>query len=241
MYDRNQVKTFSVIYAGLLAIALILFFTACGHTDYNSYTTPPAVPSPSPLPSPTPATQTTVEGIVANENAYREGLGQTELSLGLSCTVQAISAGQFLSSSSPGYTAAQAIVLTGPAYPYLLTIGINQPNSNSGPNNVIDPSIQPLFLTNNYRIVCTGQLVVTEDGYHSFVMSSDDGSILTIDGTQVINNDGNHGITTLSGTKNLRSDVVHTFNLQYAQSGAGQFALVLNMDGALLPAANLYH
>lgn len=196
----------------------------------------PAAPAPVVTP-----TQQLINSIVAGENSYREGLGQTALTQGLSCTVQAIASGQFLSSASVGYTAAQAIVLTGPSYPYLLTAGFDQPNSGPGPNSVIDPSIQPLFLTNNYKIVCSGQLVVTADGYHSFSMSSDDGSILTVDGTVVISNDGSHGISTVSGTKALQSAVTHTFTLQYAQSGAGQFALVLNMDGSVLPSANLYH
>jgi hypothetical protein len=224
-----------------MILVLALSISACSHDGSDGATgaTGPQGPA-APAPVVTPAQQH-IDDVIASENAYREGLGETELSVGLSCTVQAISAGQYLSSSSPGYTAAQAIVLTGPSYAYLLTVGFDQPNSNPGPNNVIDPSIQPLFLNNNYRIVCSGQMVVNDDGYHSFSMSSDDGAILTVDGTQVINNDGNHGITTMSGTKNLRKDVVHTFSLQYAQSGAGQFALILNMDGVLLPPANLYH
>ena len=231
----------------------VLVLSACGHIDHSTKgdtgatgpsgspgsTGPTGPPAPAPVVAPA---QQWINDVIASENAYRESLGQTYLSSGLSCTVQAVASGQFLSSSSPNYTvAAGVLVLSGPSYSYLLKVGFDQPNSNAGPNNVIDPEIQSLFLSNNYKIVCSGQLVVTEDGYHSFSMSSDDGSILTIDGTQVINNDGNHGISTMTGTKNLRSDVVHTFSVQYAQSGAGQFALVLDMDGSLLPAANLYH
>jgi len=191
----------------------------------------------------TPA-QVTIDTIIANENVYRESLGETLLSPGLSCTVQAVTAGEFLSSSSPNFAitpGAAVLTLTGPSYAYLLTTSIDQPDSNPGPNSIIDPEIQGLFTNNNYKINCSGQLAVVLDGYHEFSVSSDDGSILTIDGTQVTNGDGNHGIATYVGTKNLRSDVVHTFNIQYAQSGGGQFALVVNMDGSLLPAANLWH
>lgn len=191
-------------------------------------------------PAATPPPLTTVQQLIANQNSYRETLGQDPLTVGMACTVQAIASGTYLSSSSPGYTAAAAIVLTGTAYPYLLTVGFDQPNSGPGPNSAIDPEIQSLFVSNNYRISCTGDLVIAEDGYHNFELSSDDGSILTIDGTQVVNNDGAHGVTTLSGTKALQAGV-HTFSLLYAQSASGNFALTLNQDGALLPAANLYH
>jgi len=228
----------------LIAISVLIFSMGCrgpsgdmGATGATGATGPQGPAAPVPVVSPT---QQQINDLIAAENSYRESLGQSELSPGLSCSVQAISAGQYLSSSSPGYTAAQAITLTGPSYPYLLTKGFDQPNSGPGPNSVIDPEIQPLFETNNYRISCSGQLVVLEDGYHGFAMSSDDGSILTIDGTQVINNDGNHGVSTVSGTKNLRMGV-HTFSLLYAQSGGGQFALILSLDGSVLPAANLYH
>lgn len=219
-----------------ILIASILVLAACGKTN-NTY-----VSNPVAQPAPETTVQQQIDTIIAENNGWRESLGQTALTSGLSCSVQAVSSGQYLSSSSPGYTAgAGVLVVTGPSYSYLLNVGFDQPESNAGPNNVIDPSIQPLFLSNNYKINCSGQLVVTEDGYHSFQLSSDDGAILTIDGTQVINNDGQHGITTASGTKSLQSVVVHTLNLQYAQSGAGQFALILQMDGSVLPAANLYH
>jgi PA14 domain len=193
----------------------------------------PAAPSTPP---------TAIQNIVNLENAYRQVQGEAPLTPGLSCVVQAISAGTYLSSSSPGYTAAQAIVLTGLSYSYLLSTSINQPNvAGSAGNNLIDPEIAPLFLTNNYRIVCTGALVVTEDGYYGFTSSSDDGSLLYIDGTLVVDNDGSHGIQSVSGTKLLESAVTHTFQLYYSQSGSGNIAMILDMNGSVLPAANLYH
>lgn len=196
----------------------------------------PAGPAAN-VPALTPAEQT-----VASENAYRKTQGLAPLTQGLSCVVQAIASGTYLSSSSPGYTAAQAIVLTGPSYSYLLPTAINQPSvAGTAGNNLIDPEIQPLFLTNNYRIVCTGALVVAEDGYYSFTTSSDDGSLLYLDGSLVVDNDSAHGIQSVSGTKLLEAAVTHTFQLQYAQSAGGNIAMVLNMNGVLLPSANLYH
>lgn len=235
----------------LCILASVLVLAACARGDKGdtgNAGTPGATGPQGPAAPVTP--ETTVQQLVDAENQYRESLGETELSLGMSCAVQAISSGGFLSTSSPNYVAATctanplsqacAIVLTGTSYAFLGVNGFNQPNSNAGPNNIIDPQIQGLFTNNNYRISCTGQLVVTDDGYHGFSVASDDGAIVTVDGTQVTNNDGSHGISTALGTKNLRAGV-HTLSVLYAQSGQGQFALVIQMDGAALPAANLYH
>jgi hypothetical protein len=200
----------------------------------------PAGPPGASAPAPTPLTP--VQEVVASENAYRETQGLAPLTPGLACVVQAIASGTYLSSSSLGYTAAQAIALTGPSYPYLLSTAINQANvAGTAGNSLIALGIQPLFLTNNYRIVCTGQLVVTEDGFYSFTTSSDDGSLLYLDGSLIVNNDGSHGVQSVSGTKLLEAAVTHTFQLQYAQSAGGNIAMILYMNGSLLPAANLYH
>jgi hypothetical protein len=224
-------------YLSLITIAIAL--AACagpkGNTGDTGSTGPQGPQAPAPQ-------ETAIQQIVDSENAYLKEQGKASLTPGLSCQVVAVSGGSYLSSSSPGYTAAQAIVTTGTTYSYLLSSAINQANvAGSAGNSLIDPEIRPLFLNNNYRITCTGQLVVTEDGYYGFSTSSDDGSILTIDGTQVVNNDGTHGIQTVSGTKLLEAAVTHSFTLQYAQSGSGNIAMILNMNGSVLPAANLYH
>jgi PA14 domain len=179
--------------------------------------------------SATPVPETTVQQLVDAQNVYRESLGETELSSGLTCVVQAISSGGFLSTSSPNYVAANCtanplstacgIVLTGTAYQYLLSVGFDQPNSGAGPNSIIDPGIQPLFANINYRVSCSGQIVITANGYHEFDVSSDDGAIVTINGgAPVLSNDGTHGITTVVGTKGLQAGV-YPFTLLYAQSG----------------------
>ena len=240
----------AVLFALILGISSVVAsqLSGCGTTGDQGPQGTPGVGYQAPTVS---STQQQIDDVVANENSWRESQGESYLTSGLSCTVQAVSSGGFLSTSSPNYVAANCtaaplsaacpLVVSGTSYPYLLTTAFDQPNKSSGTNNVIATGLQQLFEANNYKIVCTGQLVVTTDTYHSFTMSSDDGSILTIDGTIVIANDGQHGITTAVGGKDLRSDVVHTFSLQYSQSGGGAFALVLDMDGDLLPAANLYH
>lgn len=214
----------------LIVTLAILMLTACAKGDKGD----PGTIAPV-IPIPVNSIQQEIQSLVDQENQYRELLGQTELSSGLSCSVQAVASGQWLSSSSPGYQAAQGVVaLTGSSYAFLLTASINQPNeSGSQPNALLPVSIQPLFLNINYRISCTGQIVVLDTAYYAFDLNSDDGSILTIDGSQVINNDGNHGMVDKAGTKLLRQGV-HTFSLLYAQTGAGNLGLVLQSNGSII-------
>lgn len=183
-----------------------------------------------------------VQRLIDDENEYRLGLGQSALTQGLSCNVQAVSSGQWLSNSSPGYNAGQGVVtVTGTNYTFLLTHEVNQPDALSGSTNMVLPSaIANLFASINYRIGCAGHIVVTETGYYLFDLSSDDGSILTIDNVQVVNNDGSHGITSKQGTRFLREGV-HTMNLLYAQTGSGNFALILKANNQVIPGSVFYH
>lgn len=230
-------KKFNLIFASVL---MLMLMSACGQ-GYKTGDTGPAGPQGPAAPAPIMPTLPAVDPIaadiaalLADENTYRLELGQTQLSAGLSCTVQAVSSGQWLSSSSPGYNAGQGVlVMTGSSYPYLYQGSFNQPNASSGPNNLLPTAIQPMFVGNNYKISCSGQIVVTTDGYYSFDLNSDDGSILTVNGTQVVNNDGNHGLTDKNGSMFLRRGV-RPFSILYAQSGAGSFGLIIQANGSLI-------
>lgn len=222
-----------LLLASMFALAAL---TGCGKCkDGATQTVTVTVPAP-----PAPESQTQL--LVDAENAYRLSLGQTALTQGLSCTVQQVASGQWLSASSPGYNAGQGVlVLSGTSYAYLMTGAFNQADAPSGTlSSVLPAPLQPLFASINYKINCTGQIVNTETGYFNFSLASDDGSILTIDGAQVINNDGNHGITEKQGVKMLRAGV-HTFSMQYAQSGGGNLALLLSANGAQVPGSAFYH
>lgn len=227
-------------------VLILLCLTACQGVKGNNGDVGPQGPTTPPV----VVTVTEIDALVADENDWRESQGQTMLSPGLSCSVQQVSSGSFLSSSSPSYVAASCtanpfssyctIVVMGASYAYLGS-NFNQVNASAGPNSVItDAYVASLFVGKNYKITCSGQIVITDEGYHSFTLASDDGSILTVNGAQVVNADGQHGITTTTGVKLLRPGV-YSFSLAYAQSGLGAFALILSMDGAVLPAANLYH
>jgi len=214
---------------------LVFLLVACGKRDNNfiTYTEPTS--------STVQTTSNDVLKVVDDENSYRKSLGQATLSKGLSCTVQKVSSGQWLSSSSLGYNAGQGVlVMTGSSYSYTNYSGFNQPDTvSSSVHSVIPTAIQPLFVNSNFKVSCSGVIVITQNGYYNFEVSSDDGSILTVGGTKVVDNDGNHGVVTKTGVKNLKVGV-HSFSLQYAQSGLGRMALIVKMDGFVLSGDLLY-
>lgn len=222
------------IYYAILALAFAVAASGCGKRT-ETVTVKETVTQ-------TVQASDSVQSLVDEENSYRLSQGQTMLSQGLSCTVQQVASGQWLSSSSPGYNAGQGVVvLTGTNYAFLNKSGFSQADTAGGNVNSILPSaIQSLFVNQNYKINCTGFIVIEYDGYTAFELSSDDGSILTVDGTQIINNDGNHAIQTKSGSKLMRRGV-KSFTLSYAQTGGGNFALLLKKDGELAPGAVFYH
>lgn len=192
-----------------------------------------------PVPTVTPLEQD-IQNLVNEENEYRLTLGQTVLTSGLSCSVQQVSSGQRISSSSPSGLGA-VIVITGTRYTFLLKDEINFTGGNMGVQNDLLPSaLRPVFQSLNYLLRCEGQLVVTETDYYNFELNSDDGSILTIDGSVVINNDGNHGMTVKTGFKHLRRGVSQ-FKLEYAQTGSGASGLVLTSSGETIHPMFLFH
>lgn len=197
----------------------------------------PGADAPVPAPAPVDELQDQIDALVQDENDYRLGLGQTMLSEGLSCSVQKVNSGQCLSSSSTaqGCNSGNVINTSGnTTYTYLYKGWFNQLNSGgSDVNTLLPASLRSLFVGQNFVIRCSGQVVVLETGWYDFSVESDDGSILTVDGAQVVNNDNNHGMTIRTGSKFLRRGV-KSFSLVYAQTGGGNFGLVLQANGSLI-------
>ena len=71
------------------------------------------------------------------------------------------------------------------------------------------------------------------DGYYNFHTSSDDGSELYIDGIQVVDNDGFHGMQWRSGTKYLTAGL-HDIMVTMFEWGGGQ-GLQVEVDGPGVP------
>lgn len=210
----------------ILVIVALLTIIACGHNRDHYYQVPTEVIVPVPTPvEPTPPTD--VEKLVAEKNEYRVIAGQLPLTRGLTCTVH--------ETTNPDLT----VSLGSAKHTFALMDTFNQPNSSVNDRlNILPEALQAIYL-NNFAVRCQGQIVVTESGYYSFELTSDDGSMLYIGGSLVVNNNGNHGAVTVTGAKLLERGV-HSFRLDYAQTGGGSQALILTSNGALIHAENFY-
>jgi PA14 domain/Bacterial Ig domain/Papain family cysteine protease/Fibronectin type III domain len=90
----------------------------------------------------------------------------------------------------------------------------------------------------------TGFINVTTAGSYTFFTTSDDGSNLWVDGTQVVFNDGSHGPDEKSGTVTLFPGY-HALRVEYSQGGGG-LTFVARWSGpgiakAVIPANVLFH
>ena len=206
----------------LVSVLAALTLSACGKDCHS--------------PSSVSVTQTVVgttssdgiQDIVNLQNAERQALGQAPLTQGLTCYLYTVP------------TSASAIVGAS-----LTSVGQFLYN---GQFNVANSSVStgfpilPAALENMYKtwfiVKCYGTLVVADNNYHEFDLTSDDGANLYIDGL-LINNDGLHSVQTKSASKFLGYGV-HSFELDFFQ-GQGMQALILNEDGQLMSNAALYH
>ena len=89
-----------------------------------------------------------------------------------------------------------------------------------------------------------GLILIPRTGVYGFHLASDDGSALLIDGQQVAENDGIHGVIERSGWVALRQGM-HAFELTFFQ-GDGGVGLRVSMDGPGMakqevPARLLFH
>jgi len=78
-----------------------------------------------------------------------------------------------------------------------------------------------------------GFLDIPEAGQWNFVLSSDDGSTLLIDGVSVVDNDGLHGMNKVSGSHTLTAGQ-HEIEVDFFQ-GEGGVGLILSWSGPGVP------
>lgn len=188
-------------------------------------------------PQPVPVVEDEVQKLINEENEYRLGLGQTALSSGLACTLYTITGGQRIQASIPGYNTLTGLTSVGT---FLLKSPFNQPNGPISDGLSVLPNPLKTIYKNMYMLRCSGYIVVTKSDYYLFDLTSDDASLLYINGSKVIDNDNNHGAVNVSGMRYLRKGV-HSFKLEYAQAGGGNQALVLKVDGSLLDPKYMVH
>lgn len=225
-----------------LALVLVLFSVACTTTVYDptllddaasSSSAPqvllPPVVTPV-LPEVTPVVPTIdpelalIQEVVADENAYREVIGQVPLATGLACTLYTI---------VPGTQNIVGAALTQKAT-WAYHGVFNQPNSPASDGlNIIPPALRAQY-TNWYKVTCQGYIAVTESQYMDIDSLSDDALIITLDGVKIINEDNQHGERAASGSKLVRKGM-RSFKVEY-QQGNGSQSLSISKDGQPLPA-----
>lgn len=77
-----------------------------------------------------------------------------------------------------------------------------------------------------FAIDYNGRINLPQAGTYTFRLSSDDGSKLFIDGREVIDNDGIHGLSSVDGEVQLAAGI-HDVRVQYFQGPREEVALVL--------------
>ncbi len=96
---------------------------------------------------------------------------------------------------------------------------------------------------NNFAIEFTGNIHIQKSGEYTFYTESDDGSLLFIDGIQVVDNNGSHGKQFRQGTIKLESGM-HTIKVGYLEDGGGEDLAVYyegpGVSRQIIPASVLF-
>lgn len=85
--------------------------------------------------------------------------------------------------------------------------------------------------TDYYGYTFDGYIKITTIGTYTFYTSSDDGSMLYIEGTEVVNNDGTHGTITESGTYDFTTPGYYAIRVEFFENGGGD-NLTVQYNGA---------
>ena len=92
----------------------------------------------------------------------------------------------------------------------------------------------------NIGLIIKGYFNAPQDDIYTFALLSDDGSTLTIDSEQIVDNDGPHGPKEIVGQKALAKGY-HPMELRYFDQNGGQLKLkVTGSDGKEIPFTHLY-
>lgn len=219
----------------VIAIIMALSLIGCGQGPQG--TMGPQGPAGTSTSSP----ESTVQQMVDAQNAERAALGQAPLTQGLSCNFYTVSQSTTcLVQNNPS----ACTVWTSNSYTsvgsfeYLGVFNQSVAPTSSG-LNILPTALQGISQYQQWYVLrCSGYLVVSDNNYHEFDLTSDDGSNLYVDGL-LIANDGLHGTQTKSAAKFLGYGF-HSFELDYLQAN-GQESLSLNEDGSVMQASGFYH
>ena len=84
-----------------------------------------------------------------------------------------------------------------------------------------EPSIKGAKQEDHFGYIFAGLINVPEDGVYTFQTRSDDGSVLYIDGEEVVNNDGSHAAIPATGMVALKKGF-HAYKLYYFEDYEGE-------------------
>ncbi len=93
-----------------------------------------------------------------------------------------------------------------------------------------DSSIRTKYLE-WYGVRCKGKIKVTKADTYGFFLTADDGAILTINNSSLVNNDGLHSVQTKSGSLYL-SKGTHQMQIDYFQGPRTRIALLLEWSSS---------
>ena len=86
-------------------------------------------------------------------------------------------------------------------------------------NGQFDISVREI--NDNFALFFKGEIECQKDGKYTFTTSSDDGSQLLINEKMIVNNDGVHGVKTISGSVELTKGK-HAIEVKYFEAGGGE-------------------
>ena len=175
----------------------------------------------------------TISDIVTDYDIYLEGTGQSPLSSGLSCSLYTVPTST--QSYATATTNSSNFIAT-----WIYTGDFNVPNENVSVGMPVLPTNLQASYQTWYVFSCKGFYIEPTAGQHNWSINSDDGSIVSLDGTEVLKNDGLHSATTVSTLVDVQ-DGVHTFELDYFGGPPSNQALQFSVDASTETAVNFYH
>ncbi len=105
-------------------------------------------------------------------------------------------------------------------------------------------SIETSHCDSNFAFVFKGYIDIPKDGFYTFYLESNDGSVLLLNDNKIIDNDGAHGISEEKASFSLKAGM-HKIEVKYFQLGGGQHLKVAwqspDFEKAEIPANVLFH
>lgn len=228
IYFKNNQESGLMFMINLMYAAILVMFSfitqGCGKDQVETVRSEiQTVQVPAPV-------KNEIDEIVRVKNEYRLSQGQPPLTPGLVCTLHNL---QATTPSSIPSSPPSAVATFGYVGEF------NQPNTPASNGlNVLPLALRPLYVQ-WFMIRCTGFIVVLDQGYNLFNLTSDDGSMLYINNSLVVNNDGNHGVQLRQGQKSLEKGL-HSIRLDYLQGPGGNQALILENQSGIISSSLFY-